>query len=286
MKVQPQAIGSQAMRNIVLTTRRDFVRGCLFSAALAVTNKVVASLPLLDVFTYTMNQYTTDIALLGLEETWCRICDALLTIGMPPSGICTTRNLPKLYQLGIEMSGGGTKGHIDVDDRVSKLVVSQLRLSACDSVCCINGGICLPLVDALLASDGRKLLEGKRVLLMDSDPLAMRVCATIIAANLGFSNSDNILCNCSSDIDNICLSRFSAVLAFCTGDDDSFIRRTIGECQSAVILTSVDVNDIVYPAESRLWRGSAMTFPESRVSSGQLSLLTLDKRNKFREDAA
>ena len=163
-------------------------------------------------------------------------------------------------------------------------MASQLRLSACDSVCCINGGICLPLVDALLAGDGRKLLEDKRVLLIDNDPLVMRVCATIIAANLGFSNSDNILCNFSSDIDSICLSRFSVVVAFCTRDDDLLIRRTIEKCQSAVILTSVDVNDIVYPAESRLWRGSAMTFPEPRVSSGQLSLLTLDKRNKFRED--
>ena len=286
MKVQQQAIGLETMRNIVLTTRRDFVRGCLFSAALVVANKVVASLPLLDVFTYTMNQYTTDIALLGLEETWCRICDALLTMGMPPSGICATRNLPRLYQLGIEISGGRTNGHIDVDDRVLRSVVSHLRLSACDSVCCINSGICLPIVDALLASEGRKLIENKRVSLIDSDPLAMRVCATIIAANLGLSNSDNILCNCLSDIDNIGLGQYSSVLAFCTEDNDLLIGRTIDECQSAVILTSVDVNNLVYPEECRLWRGAAMTFPEPRVSSGQLSLLTLDKRHKFREDVA
>ena len=142
------------------------------------------------------------------------------------------------------------------------------------------------LVDALLTSGDRKQLDDKKVLLIDRDPLAMRVCATIIAANLGSSNRDNILCNCLSGIGNIGLGRFSAVLAFCTGDEDLLIRRTIGECQSAVILTSVDVNNIVYPAESRLWRGSVMTFPEPRVSSGQLSLLALNKRHKFREDVA
>lgn len=272
------------MRNI-LTTRRDFVRGCLFSAALLVSKNGIACLPLLDVTNYTMTQYSTDIALLGLEETWRRICDSLLVMGMPKYGICSTMNLPKLYQFGLEVSGR-SDGHIQIDDSVSKVVANQLRLSECDSVCCVNGGICLSLVNALLANGSRKLVEDKRVMLIDRDMLAMRVCATIIAVNLGFSNISNILCDFSSVEDNIRLDRFSSVLAFFTENDDLLVRKAIVECQSAVIVTSMDVNNIVYPTECKSWQGSAMTFPEPRVPLGQLSLVTINKQHESREDDA
>lgn len=271
------------MREILLPTRRDFVRGCLLSATFAVTNNLVARPPLLDVSKYTMDQYAVDVALLGLEETWCRICDSLLVMGVPRSGICATKNLPRLYQLGVKISGGSDI-HIELDDSVSKAVVRLLRLAEHDSICCVNGGICLPLVNALVANGSRRQLEDKRILLVDRDLLAIRVCATIIAANFGLPDSGNILCNRLSDRDNISVECFSNVLAFCTADDDLLIRRTINECQSTIILTTGDVSKIAYPVESKFWRGSAMTFPEPKVRTGKLSLLAIDKRYESREE--
>lgn len=272
------------MRDILLPTRRDFVRGCLLSATFAVTNNLVARPPLLDVFKYTIDQYTVDVALLGLEETWCRICDSLQVMGVPQSGICATKNLPRLYRLGVKISGRSDV-HIEIDDSVSKAVARLLRLSERDSVCCVNGGICIPLINALVTNGSKRQLEDKRILLVDRDLLAMRVCATIIAAIFGLPDSGDILCNCLSDKDNIGVGSFSSVLAFCSADDDLLVKRTIYECQSTIILTTGDVNKIVYPAESKFWRGSAMTFPEPKVRTGKLSLLAIDKRYESREDA-
>lgn len=272
------------MRNIVLTSRRDFVRGCLLSASFAVTNRLVASQPLLDVFKYTMDQYTADVALLGLEETWCRICDSFQVMGLPQSGICATRNLPRLYQLGVETTGRRDV-HIEIDDSVSNAVVKLLRLSECDSVCCVNGGICIPLVSALVANGSRRLLDDNRILLVDRDSLAMKVCATIIAVNFGLTNCGNITCKRLTDEDGIDMGCSSSVLAFCTADDDLLVRRTINECQSAIILTSGDVNEIAYPSESKFWRGTAMTFPEPKVRTGKLSLVAIDKRYELRKDS-
>ena len=272
------------MHNIALTTRRNFVKGCLHSASFAVTNSLVASLPLLDVFKYTMDQYTTDIALLGLEETWCRICDSFQVMGLPQSGICATKNLPRLYQLGVTITGRRDV-HIEIDDSVSNAVVKLLKLSEYNSVCCMNGGICIPLVSALAANRSRIMSEDQRIWLVDRDSLAMKVCATIIGVKFGLENCGNLSCRCLSDEDSIDVGRFSSVLAFCIADDDLLVRRTVSECQSAIILTSGDVNEIIYPSESKFWRGAAMTFPEPKVSTGKLSLLAIDKRYEHRKDS-
>ena len=99
---------------------------------------------MLDGHNYTMKQYTADIALLGFAETWRRICDSLLIMGMPPSGICTTRNLPGLYRLGIEISGSRTSGfRYDYAASTNKVYKKELDLRFARVMNGVTNRVCL-----------------------------------------------------------------------------------------------------------------------------------------------
>ena len=276
------------------TTRRNFIRQCSYSAIVfAAPQCMSAPMSEFDLQTYTMEHYMRDVQSVGLHATWNQICSSFDQCGEPESGLFKFHNVPYLYQQGCECVGRKVRT-LDIEGQVSKVATSYLKRCSGDGLCGVNCGTGLQLLDYLstLSYDEVKRITTKGLLhLYDTDQLAMRICATVIAVRYKLYGIRGVEQTWIRPGQKITLPKGLRTFVCDTEDGISSVSNLLDKVSSAVVLTSrpVEVESMKenYPAEIENWIGSVMTFGSS--GEDRLALVVIESKShkeEFRHDIA
>lgn len=274
------------------TTRRNFIRQCSCAViAFATPQCMPMQISELNLQNYTMERYMRDVQSVGLRVTWNKICSYFSQCGEPESGLFKFHNVPYLYQQGCECVGRNVRT-LDIEGQVSKVAISYLKRCSGEGLCGVNCGTGLQLLDYLstLSSNEVHRITTKGILrLYDTDQLAMRICATVIAARYKLHGIGGIEQTWIRPGLKITLPEGLRTFVCDTGDGISHMSNLLDKVSSAVVLTSrpVEVESMKenYPAEIENWIGSVMTFGSSEVD--RLALVVIESKSRkeeFRHD--
>lgn len=155
---------------------------------------------MLDLNTYTLDDYITDVASLGLKPLWNNIISSLRENGLPSStkAIFTLDNLGELYEIGMAETDKQAKKEFgkyytpkDVAHVMSEWLVPLEGENIAD-VGCGTGQLILSYIDVIGKDVARSLALGGHIYLYDCDEIALSICRTSISLVLGVDTFDKI----------------------------------------------------------------------------------------------
>ncbi len=149
---------------------------------------------------YTLELYQSDLNRIGLAKTWSRICRHLLDSG--PTPLLAPENLGRLYEIGLARRDKTKKkksGQYYTPSNVARVMCEWFETLPGKNVCdvgCGTGQLVLAYLERLGRAAARRLIRSGRLYLYDSDPVALKICKTVILLRYGTELSGSLHARC------------------------------------------------------------------------------------------
>jgi len=146
---------------------------------------------------YTTDDYTKDILVLGLKQTWKNINHTLLHNKMN-NGILSLENLAQLYEMGLAIQNKQSKkksGQYYTPKDVANLMANWFDGVDGENICdvaCGTGELILAYLDKIGTKKSIELIREGKLYLYDVDEIALDICKTILLLKYGKDLAPNI----------------------------------------------------------------------------------------------
>lgn len=171
--------------------------------------EIVISQPMsLHFQTYTLRDYIQDVETIGLEQTWNRICDYVLTQQPIASPLLQPDAFGALYEQGLAIRNKQQKkdsGQYYTPKDVALVMSRWLLDCKGDNICdvaCGTGNLILTFLDLIGINNARKIIQEGRLYLYDVDIVALRICKISLAVKYGVDIADKIHAYCCDFLDH------------------------------------------------------------------------------------
>ena len=147
---------------------------------------------------YNLESYIEDIKSYGLQTTWDYICDFVIGNQQTTPTLLDIENFTELYEIGLAVEDKTSKkknGQYYTPDDVAYVMAKWLKNSDGEAVCdvgCGTGKLILTYLKIIGEENTKKLILSGNLYLYDSDPIALKICKTIIAIKYGLDIANYI----------------------------------------------------------------------------------------------
>ncbi len=150
---------------------------------------------------YALKEYVADVARLGLDATWQRICNYVLQFG--ETDFLQVADFGKLYEEGLALSDKNQKkssGQYFTPKDVARIMSQWLDNVDGETVCdvaCGTGNLILAYFEYIGQKRTQAMLDGGKLHLYDNDTTALTICVTSILLRYGTQFLPKINVHCA-----------------------------------------------------------------------------------------
>lgn len=147
---------------------------------------------------YILDDYISDVKVLGLSKTWDLICSFVMTKRDSIPQLLEINNFGELYEIGLAIQDKMQKkksGQYYTPDDVALVMSEWLSKCEGEAVCdvaCGTGKLILTYLDYIGFNKARQLLASGNLYLYDLDKVALKICKTAIIIKYGIDIADSI----------------------------------------------------------------------------------------------
>lgn len=147
---------------------------------------------------YDLESYIEDVKSYGLRTTWDYICDFVIRNQQITPALLDIENFTELYEIGLAVEDKTSKkknGQYYTPDDVAYVMAKWLKNSDGEAVCdvgCGTGKLILTYLKIIGEENTKKLILSGNLYLYDLDPIALKICKTIIAIKYGLDIANYI----------------------------------------------------------------------------------------------
>lgn len=134
---------------------------------------------------YDLKKYIEDINILGLKTTWDLICEFILKYG-EINNFLRVANFGEMYEIGLAIQDKDQKkkrGQYYTPDDVALVMSKWLDQCTGKNICdvaCGTGKLILTYLSYIGFNNAKDIINGGRIYLYESDPVALKICKTSI----------------------------------------------------------------------------------------------------------